>query len=402
MRPHRDHRGDVLGRSAPSPTATVPPGRDAVSVFERFTDRARRVMVLAQEEARLLGHDFIGTEHLLLGLVHEGDGVAAKALTSLDFTLDSLRTAVEQEVPPSREFTPSGSPPFTPVAKKALELSLREALLLGHNYIGTEHMLLGILRSDESVGLRVLEQLGTDRALVRQTVISLLRLDPGSNPLHSQRPGWRFLTRDRRPPTLPTRPTLRQFEISGAVNVALTEGRLTGVAAGLPVDVNLDVPANTGTCAGSFAGADVSCAWRLAPNGQWVPDVPGWARGVFAGEQGELRGWFHLSDDLLFEHATIAGEFAGQPVSVLLEAGVAAKAEDAFRVQGSFCGSGFSLSCTFTDTIRVIGSVDGDPINLEATRPNTATDPRLRTVAGTFNGPSPLLFVSACALLFLV
>ena len=360
-------------------------------------------MVLAQEEARSLGHNFIGTEHLLLGLVHEGDGVAAKALTSLDLTLDSVRAAVEQKVPPSSEFTRAGSPPFTPVAKKALELSLREALALGHSYIGTEHILLGILRLDDSVALRVLERLGADRAGVRQAVISLLRLDPGSNPVPPHRlGGWRLLTRGPRPPSIPPRTTQSQFEISGEMNVGLADGRLTGVVAGLPVAVNLDVPSATGTCEGCFAGADLDCSWRLAPNGQWAPDVPGWARGVFAGEQGELRGWFHLSDGLLFEHATVEGEFAGQPVSVLIEAGVASRPEEAFRVQGSFCGSGFSLSCTFADTTRVIGSVDGNPVNLEATRPNAAADPRLRTVAGTFHGPSPMLFVAVCALLFFV
>ncbi len=110
-------------------------------MFERFTDRARRVLVLAQEEARLLNHNFIGTEHILLGLIHEGEGVAAKALESLGISLEAVREKVEELIGPASGPS-AGSPPFTPRAKKVLELSLREALQLGHNYIGTEHMLL--------------------------------------------------------------------------------------------------------------------------------------------------------------------------------------------------------------------------------------------------------------------
>ncbi len=114
------------------------------ALFERFTDRARRVLVLAQEEARLLNHNFIGTEHILLGLIHEGEGVAAKALESLGISLEAVREKVEETIGPAGTST-TGSPPFTPRAKKVLELSLREALQLGHNYIGTEHMLLGLV-----------------------------------------------------------------------------------------------------------------------------------------------------------------------------------------------------------------------------------------------------------------
>jgi ATP-dependent Clp protease ATP-binding subunit ClpC len=119
-------------------------------VFERFTDRARRVLVLAQEEARLLNHSFIGTEHILLGLIHEGEGVAAKALESLGISLEAVREKVEETIGMAGT-APSGSPPFTPRAKKVLELSLREALQLGHSYIGTEHMLLGLVREGEGV-----------------------------------------------------------------------------------------------------------------------------------------------------------------------------------------------------------------------------------------------------------
>src|SRR5215469_7646812 len=142
-------------------------------MFERFTDRARRVLVLAQEEARLLNHNFIGTEHILLGLIHEGEGVAAKALESLGISLEAVREKVEETIGPAGSST-TGSPPFTPRAKKVLELSLREALQLGHNYIGTEHMLLGLVREGEGVAAQVLVSLGADLPRVRQQVIQLL------------------------------------------------------------------------------------------------------------------------------------------------------------------------------------------------------------------------------------
>src|SRR6516225_7055354 len=147
-------------------------------MFERFTDRARRVLVLAQEEARLLNHNFIGTEHILLGLIHEGEGVAAKALESLGVSLEAVREKVEETIGPAGSST-TGSPPFTPRAKKVLELSLREALQLGHNYIGTEHMLLGLVREGEGVAAQVLVSLGADLPRVRQQVIQLLS---GSEP----------------------------------------------------------------------------------------------------------------------------------------------------------------------------------------------------------------------------
>src|ERR1700674_281052 len=142
-------------------------------VFERFTDRARRVLVLAQEEARLLNHSFIGTEHILLGLIHEGEGVAAKALESLGVSLEAVREKVEETIGLAGT-APTGSPPFTPRAKKVLELSLREALQLGHSYIGTEHILLGLVREGEGVAATVLVSLGADLGLVRQKVIQLM------------------------------------------------------------------------------------------------------------------------------------------------------------------------------------------------------------------------------------
>ena len=142
-------------------------------MFERFTDRARRVVVLAQEEARMLNHNYIGTEHILLGLIHEGEGVAAKALESLGISLEGVRDQVE-EIIGQGQTAPAGHIPFTPRAKKVLELSLREALQLGHNYIGTEHILLGLIREGEGVAAQVLQKLGADLNRVRQQVIQLL------------------------------------------------------------------------------------------------------------------------------------------------------------------------------------------------------------------------------------
>ena len=142
-------------------------------MFEKFTDKARRVVVLAQEEAKLLNHNYIGTEHILLGLIHEGEGVAAKALESLGINLDSVREQV-QEIIGQGQQAPTGHIPFTPRAKKVLELSLREALQLGHSYIGTEHLLLGLIREGEGVAAQVLTKLGADTNRVRQQVIQLL------------------------------------------------------------------------------------------------------------------------------------------------------------------------------------------------------------------------------------
>src|SRR5918993_1197497 len=150
-------------------------------MFERFTDRARRVVVLAQEEARLLNHNYIGTEHILLGLIHEGEGVAAKALESLGISLEGVRSQVEEIIGQGQQ-APSGHIPFTPRAKKVLELSLREALQLGHNYIGTEHILLGLIREGESVAAQVLVKLGADLNRVRQQVIQLLSGYQGKEP----------------------------------------------------------------------------------------------------------------------------------------------------------------------------------------------------------------------------
>jgi len=142
-------------------------------MFERFTERARRVVVLAQDEARMLDHNYIGTEHILLALIHEGEGVAAKALTALGVSLAATRQAVEDIIGRGAQ-APSGHIPFTPRAKKVLELSLREALQLGSDYIGTEHILLGLIREGDGVAAQVLVSSGVDLNRARQQVIQLL------------------------------------------------------------------------------------------------------------------------------------------------------------------------------------------------------------------------------------
>src|SRR5258707_1420730 len=169
----RPARGPPCGRD--EKTSVASPGRPVRSdeMFERFTDRARRVVVLAQEEARMLNHNYIGTEHVLLGLIHEGEGAAAKALESLGISREAVRQQVEEIIGQGQQ-APSGHIPFTPRAKKVLELSLREALQLGHNYIGTEHILLGLIREGEGVAAQVLVKLGADLNRVRQQVIQLL------------------------------------------------------------------------------------------------------------------------------------------------------------------------------------------------------------------------------------
>jgi ATP-dependent Clp protease ATP-binding subunit ClpC len=160
-------------------------------MFERFTDRSRRAVVMAQEEARLLNPNYIGTEHILLGLVREDEGIAARALGAMSISLQSVRREVE-DIIGQGQAVPRGHIPFTPRAKKVLELSLREALQLGHNYIGTEHILLGLVREGEGVAAQVLEKLGADLERVRQTVVQLLsgyQVGAGEPPIPTEDPG---------------------------------------------------------------------------------------------------------------------------------------------------------------------------------------------------------------------
>jgi ATP-dependent Clp protease ATP-binding subunit ClpC len=143
-------------------------------MFERFTDRARRVIVDAQNEARSLGHNYIGPEHILLGLIHEGDGVGAKALESMQISTDTVQGRIEEITGRGQAPSTTGHIPFTPRAKKVLELSLREALQFGHNYIGTEHILLGLIHEGDGIAAQVLVGLGVDLDRTRQVVIQIL------------------------------------------------------------------------------------------------------------------------------------------------------------------------------------------------------------------------------------
>jgi ATP-dependent Clp protease ATP-binding subunit ClpC len=149
----------------------------SLEVFERFTERARQVVVLAQDEARRLQHNYIGTEHLLLGLLREEEGIAARVLGSLGVTADEVRAEVERVVGQGDE-VPTGQIPFTPRAKHALERSLREALTLGHKHIGTEHVLLGVVSEENGVAARILEELGASAEKVRDEVYRSLRGGP--------------------------------------------------------------------------------------------------------------------------------------------------------------------------------------------------------------------------------
>src|SRR3954454_6643543 len=148
--------------------------RKLPDMFERFTDRARRVLVLAQDEARALEHDFLGTEHLLLGLIKEGEGVGYVALTELGLTHDRLRAKITEVITPGAPGTASGAPPFTPRSKQVLELSMKEALQLGHNYIGTEHLLLGLIAEGSGFAGQLLVRMGVDLARARGAVMNLL------------------------------------------------------------------------------------------------------------------------------------------------------------------------------------------------------------------------------------
>jgi Clp amino terminal domain, pathogenicity island component/UvrB/uvrC motif len=182
-------------------------------MFERFTDRARRVVVLAQEEARMLNHNYIGTEHILLGLIHEGEGVAAKALESLGMSLAAVRQQVE-EITGQGQQAPSGHIPFTARAKKTLELSRQESAELGSTHIGTEHILLGLIREGEGIAAQVLVRRGANLDRVRQHVIGLL-------------PGWQ----GQEPAPAGEPSPLRAS--SGAREHAVGEGGLVGALASI-------------------------------------------------------------------------------------------------------------------------------------------------------------------------
>jgi ATP-dependent Clp protease ATP-binding subunit ClpC len=181
-------------------------------VFERFTERARQVVVLAQDEARALKHNYIGTEHLLLGLLREREGLAARALESLDVTVDEVRAHVARIVGEGEDVA-TGQIPFTPRGKKVLELSLREAISLGHEHIGTEHILLGLVREGEGVAMQILSGFGADADTIRDRVIS--SLSAGEYRVEQRVP--RPAPRRRPPPPVPVSRAPRQWPLVAAV-----------------------------------------------------------------------------------------------------------------------------------------------------------------------------------------
>ena len=215
-------------------------------MFERFTERSRRVVVLAQEEARMLNHNHIGTEHILLGLIHEGDGVASRVIESLGVTLEAARAQV-REILGEGGSAPTGHIPFTPRAKKVLELSLREVLDLKKDYIGTEHILLGLIREGDGIGAQILERLGASAEAVRQRVGEFAGEEP--DPAQSEVPlavaGWpRGSTRIRSE-------TLGEFRaLLASIDRRLSAiERHLGIAAdsGQPPAAEEDPPAPSGT-----------------------------------------------------------------------------------------------------------------------------------------------------------
>jgi hypothetical protein len=253
-------------------------------MFERFTDRARRVVVLAQEEARLLDHDYIGTEHILLGLVHEGEGVAARALESLGIALETVRTEVERAIGRGAH-APSGHIPFTARAKKVLELSLREALQLAHNYIGTEHILLGIVREGEGVAAETLMKLGADLSHVRQEVVRLLSGSGG--PALRSRVGRGFV---------PPPPPAQACSFCGR-DLWEVDRYVTG-SAGVICDACVESTRQALESAPAEAGRALTLPPRVfgdAPDPDAVPEIETAVRAVFGGE--DDQEWVRSLED---------------------------------------------------------------------------------------------------------
>jgi ATP-dependent Clp protease ATP-binding subunit ClpC len=290
-------------------------------MFERFTDRARRVVVLAQEEARMLNHNYIGTEHILLGLLHEGESVAARALESLGISLEAVRQQVEEIIGQGQQ-APPGHIPFTPRARSVLELSLREALQLGHNYIGPEHILLALIREGEGVAAQILVRLGTDVNRVRQQVIVLLhssqqeQAGAGPPPLAPVTPDlpFRDLTADARQGSLA--PVLgREREVGELVGILelgaprhafLVGDRGSGVsavAAGLAEEI-------------ARPGASPSLGWMRVLEVDLSPLEHGGGDRVLGMVSGRLR---ELRETIVFvERACIPVRPGGWPAIALL------------------------------------------------------------------------------------
>lgn len=371
--------------------------------------------MLAQEEARLLDHNFIGTEHILLGLMDEGEGVAAKTLKSLGIGYDAVHGMIEEMIGPAGSAR-TGSPPFTPRAKQVLELSLREALQLGHNYIGTEHILLGLVREGEGVAVQVLVSLGADLSQVRQQVMQLLSCyQAGGGPPdpHEERSStltqwaippnigrmWRGATSVRpRSGFAPPGPT---FMLSGEVKLTRLESLLRGTVAGNDVDFWL-ADLYEGRARGTIADMPMGASWQVGDPETWGGDVPIRVQATCGDLELGLVGWIHHEADLGFDHAHLDGGFAGQPVTAFVTSGDPGDDSGTFAAHGVFVDSDFSLrghvSCGSDAAIG--GSISGRAIDLraEASQHAGAGD----TIIGRYDGPAPLLLgIVATALYFL-
>lgn len=380
-------------------------------MFERFTDRARRVLVLAQEEARLLDHNFIGTEHLLLGLISEHEGVAARALRSSGVTLDRARQAVADTIGPTGRRSRYETPPFTPRAKKVLDLSNREAKRLGHPFIGTEHLLLGVIREGDGVAVQVLVGLGADLRRLRDQVITLLsgfqpddEPDPplppdqpptgtGSEPADSRLGRlWRKATATW--PRSELTPLPPGFLISGEVNLDVAGGQLTGTVAGLHTVLTIDRDDDQ-RLEGSFAGAVIAASCRVGDPAQWPDDRPAQLRATYSEAAAILRAWVHI-DAYVFRRALIEGTFQSQPVT----GSVTGDETGEFEANGLFVDHAFSLRGIVTPGSEAVlqGSISGRPVDLLA---RAEPDPdRDATVAGHYDGPGPFLLLLLGALLY--
>jgi Clp amino terminal domain, pathogenicity island component len=410
-------------------------GAMLVAMFERFTERARRVLVLAQEEARLLNHDNIGTEHILLGLIHEGEGVAAQALESLGISLEAAREKVEETRGPASSST-TGSPPFTPRAKQVLELSLREALQLRHNYIGTEHLLLGVVREGEGVAVQVLVALGVDLSRVRERVIELLsgvegEVSPGPG---SREVRWLRADQPRRGPpvdsslsevswpattgmaaAVPLEGLIPGLFVAGGVDLTYSHGdldgskpgRLSGALAGQPVDLAVGPPLSEGQAQGTFGSLEVSAAWKIGGDSDsWGPAWPAYLGGTFGEVSANLYAWIRFDDEPTAHgnnpdhYVKIEGDFAGRPVSVYIALTDPDSVGGSFAAHGIFAGSDFSVrgkvTCGFHATL--VGAISGQPVRVNAGLPDGPDG--LATVNGSYDGPAALLLIMAGSLLF--
>ena len=405
-------------------------------VLERFTDRGRRVLVRAQDEARRAGSSAVGTEHILLGLIDEGESLAARALEALGISLQAVRDDVRASTRPSG-LAPEGAPPFTQRVKTVLELSLREALELGHDYIGTEHVLLGLVREGEDVAAQVLLGLGAELAQLRETVLRLLAGGsatpdspapdrPTAGDVVAVRRGMvaaavRTGVPRRRAVRFPEElvETGQLADVPDEARVALVDadhGTLAGVAAGAPVRVALVRRARDGRASGTVAGEALEVSWHVeeVSSGHAGPSASPSARsssartvtlsGTFGSAQVDLRGRFlDEPGGYFFDRAELVGELGGLAVDVTVERAEGGLGSTSTVVaRGTVGGAGLELFASVRgDLTRAIvrGTFDGQRVGLDATRD---PDPATCSMTGAFAGPVALVtLVAGVVLAFL-